>query len=362
LNLAKKNGHIDKKIADRRRAVLLTAQAQAAEAEHPDYALELASEAHGLAPDLIPAGAIAGRVLAARGQTPKAAKVIQRTWKLAPHPELALAYAYARPGDSPSDRLARIRQLAATNLLSVEGPIAVATIAIESRDWEAARSALQPLVEKGLTQRVATLMAHVEGEGFNNAGRVREWLARSVHAERDPAWTADGVVADQWSPVSPVTGALDAFAWRVPVSNFDQPGAALIAERMDALVRLGTNPSLSPPTTAAQREPATVEIVPEKAKVAQPSQTKRTADDWLHDDDDQSPHTRNGSGPKSVIAKPPATKPSTDSVTVSKLAPKSGATATLALPRAPDDPGLEPLDSTTAKSQLERYRLIGAKT
>ena len=86
---AKKHGHIDRKLADRRRAVLLTAQAQAYEDDMPDQALALASEAHGLAPDLIPAAAIAGRVHAARGQTPKAAKIVQRTWKIAPHPDLA---------------------------------------------------------------------------------------------------------------------------------------------------------------------------------------------------------------------------------------------------------------------------------
>ena len=104
---AKKHGHMDRKLADRRRAVLLTAQAQASEDGTPDEALNLALEAHNLAPDFVPAAAIAGRVLAARGQTPKAAKVLQRTWKLSPHPDLAIAYAYARAGDSANDRLAR---------------------------------------------------------------------------------------------------------------------------------------------------------------------------------------------------------------------------------------------------------------
>ena len=45
------------------------------------------------------------------------------------------------------------------------------------------------------------------------------WLARAVHAPRDAAWIADGVIAASWSPVSPVTGRLDAFEWKVPVSD-----------------------------------------------------------------------------------------------------------------------------------------------
>ena len=78
---------------------------------------------------LIPAAAIAARQLASRGATPKAAKIIERTWKLAQHPELALVYAFARPGDSPRDRLDRIRRLSRSTPQSVEGPIALATAA-----------------------------------------------------------------------------------------------------------------------------------------------------------------------------------------------------------------------------------------
>ena len=70
--------------------------------------------------DLIPAAAIAGRLLASRGNTPRAAKIIQKTWAKSPHPELATAYAYARIGDSPRDRLDRVRQLAALNPYSIE--------------------------------------------------------------------------------------------------------------------------------------------------------------------------------------------------------------------------------------------------
>ena len=70
-------------------------------------------EAHRLAPDLVPAAAIAGRILASQGNTPRAARVLLKTWRLAPHPDLAAAYAYARPGDSPRDRLNRMRHLGA---------------------------------------------------------------------------------------------------------------------------------------------------------------------------------------------------------------------------------------------------------
>lgn len=244
LEIARRHGHIEKATADRRRAVLLTGQAQAAEEENATKAVELASEAHNLAPDLIPAAAIAGRVLAARGQTARVAKVIERTWRRAPHPDLAMAYAYARPGDSPRDRLERVKRLARLTPHSVEGPIAVATTAVEARDWEEARRALVPLLDGRLSQRVCTLMARIEGGEHSAAGKVREWLARAVNAPRDPVWTADGIISDSWAPISPVTGALDAFQWKVPVvASAADEDAARTLEKLEEFVLLGAGPS-----------------------------------------------------------------------------------------------------------------------
>ena len=239
LAIGRRNGLIDKTVAKRRRAVLLTAQAQAAEDAGTDKALELALEAHRLAPDLVPAAAIAGRVLASRGNTPRAARVLLKTWRLSPHPELAAAYAYVRPGDSPRDRLVRVRHLGRITPNDIEAPIAIAAAAVEAREWDEARNALEPLLDNRLSQRVCTLMARIEAEQHGHTGRVREWLARAVHAPRDPAWAADGVVSDHWAPTSPVTGQLDAFRWRVPVEAADESAAALLSAKVEALVGLG---------------------------------------------------------------------------------------------------------------------------
>ena len=259
--VARKNGHIERAQADRRRAVLLTAQAQAAEESDPERALNLALEAHGLAPNLVPAAAIAGRLLASRGNTPRATKILQRTWSRAPHPDLAAAYAYARIGDSPRDRLDRVRQLAALSPNSVEGPIAVATAAIEARQFDEARAALEPLIPSRMTQRVATLMARIEGEQHADKGRVREWLARAVNAPRDPAWTADGFVADRWMPVSPVSGALDAFQWRVPVETVEKSEGDVLASKLEELVALG----MARPSAEPEVEPELAPVVPARA-------------------------------------------------------------------------------------------------
>jgi HemY protein len=232
LGVMRRNALIDKGLADRRRAVLLTAQAMELEDSDSARALALALEAHGLARDLVPAAAIAGRLLASQGATGKAAKVLQKTWKRSPHPDLATAYSFARIGDSPRDRLQRIRELARLTPNSNEGPIAIAAQAIDAQEWDLARRVLAHLVDERPTQRVCTLMARIEGGQNGDTGRVREWLARAVHAPRDPAWIADGHIAQKWAPISPVTGELDAFEWRVPEERFERQDGALLVEEL----------------------------------------------------------------------------------------------------------------------------------
>ncbi len=361
--IARKNGHIDKPKADRRRAVLLTAQARAAEESDPERALTLALEAHALAPDLVPAAAIAGRLLAARGNTPRAAKVLQRTWSRAPHPDLATAYAYARIGDSPRDRLDRIKQLAALRPNSLESPIAVANAAIEARQYEEARTALEPLLQGRLTQRVATLMARIESEQ-GDKGRVREWLARAVHAPRDPAWTADGIVADRWAPVSPVTRALDVFQWRVPVES-DNQDAEHLASKAEELAALGVDREIAPepekpatsPAAQARRRAETIEPVrapdddlppppPAAAEVHEPAQERSSRPERKAERPAQA-------AAKSTTAAPAAAAASTGEAgparrrAADRTAPKvrkdeeNGKGRVFVAPHAPDDPGPE---------------------
>ena len=273
LAIARRNHLIEKPVADRRRAVLLTARAQALEDVNPDRAVQLALEAHHLANDLIPAAAIAGRLLAARGNTKRAAHVIERIWRRAPHPDLATAYAYARLGDSPRDRLDRVKRLAPLNQHSMETPLAIATAAVEARDWETARRQLEGLADEHMTQRACTLMARIEGDEKGDQGKVRQWLARAVHAPRDAAWTADGVVSEQWAPVSPVTGALDAFEWRVPVSALAANDTAAIARKLDDLARIGSG--TAPPGETDAGKPETMPHVPDQRDSEWPSRPVR---------------------------------------------------------------------------------------
>ena len=213
---------IDKVVAKRRRAVLLTAQGLSVEETKPKLARELSVEAAKLAPDLVPAAALAGRLLGAAGSLRRAARIIEKAWAMTPHPDLAEAYAHLQPGDAGEERLKRVRKLVKKTRDHVESKLILARAALEAKHFDEARELLVPLLGDP-TQRACLLMAEIEAAEHGDHGKAREWTARALRGKRDPAWVADGYVSERWLPASPHSGRLDVFQWLVPHSALAGP-------------------------------------------------------------------------------------------------------------------------------------------
>jgi HemY protein len=257
-----KSGLVDKATYARQRAVLLTARALAAAPTDHRTAQALALAGVRLAPGLVPAAALAGRLLGEAGELRQAARIIETAWKINPHPDLADTYAHLRPGDSARDRLARVQALAQRSPPDVEGALAVAQAALDAREFAVARSALAPLTGTP-TQRVALLFAKLEELEHGDEGRARAWMTRAVRARRDPAWTADGFVSDRWMPVSPVTGRLDAFAWMEPLAQVGGSGAVIEAGDDPAAIEAAAAPAMQPVPDLKPAPPAPEQQRPE---------------------------------------------------------------------------------------------------
>ena len=256
----RKSAIIDRDRSNALRAVVLTAQAIAAEQVEKDAAADLATKAHKLDASLIPAAVVAGRVLAEQGSLRKASKILETTWKLAPHPDIAEVYRHARMGDSTNDRLARTRELLAAFHGNDEGAIALATAAIEALDWKTARNALQPYCDGRPAARICSLMAEIEQGEHGDMGRSREWLARAVRAPDNPAWTADGIVSQDWLPVSPASGQLGAFKWKVPLAALSYAVEDdLFAARPAEIIEAEEVVEIEPEATADDEAPPVVE-------------------------------------------------------------------------------------------------------
>jgi HemY protein len=212
---------VDKEARERQRAVLETAIALEKAETAPNEALRLARSAIKREPSLEPAVALAARLMTQKGDVRRVMKLIEASWAIAPHPELAKLYLDLHPGESNAGRLSRALTLARRAPREPESKIVVAQAAVAASDHKAAREAMQPLIDgpQRPTARMCLIMAELEEAEHGAAGYVREWLTRASRAPRDPTWVADGVTSEQWRPTSPVTGKLDAFAWQSPIKG-----------------------------------------------------------------------------------------------------------------------------------------------
>jgi len=259
---------IDKPTANRWRAVIKTAMAEDQMDRDPKGALALAHEACRLAPTLVPAAAIYGRLAAASGDYRRATRALENAYAQTPHPDLAAAYLRVRHGDSAEDRLARARTLARVAPNDPESMLTVGRAALEAHDRDAARAAIAPLLASDSphgrpTRGVCLLMADIE-EAEGHQGAVREWLGRAARAPRDKAWVADGFISDRWAPVSP-SGALDAFVWRTPDERIAAPAEPAPIEAEPAPV-----PPAIPPTSPSAAPAAPAAPPPAEAVAAEP--------------------------------------------------------------------------------------------
>ncbi len=298
---------VSKDVDRRQRAVLLTGKAMSLLADDPQSARAAAAEANRLAPELVPAAVTLAEALNKLNDPRKALRTLEYTYKINPHPEAADLYVRSKGGDRPEDRLKRARTLAAFAPDNAESDIAVARAALGAGQYAEARKHAEKALAASPRESIHLILADIEQAETRNAGKVRAHLARALRAPRDPAWTADGVVSERWLPVSPVSGRIDAFEWKVPV------------ERLQPLLDFEPEPEETPCP------------VIEVAKAPEPS------------------------APAPVVIAPPVPVAQNPSPSVKAL-PTADVSMAEALPMIPDDPGVKPRDGADAAPK--RFRLF----
>jgi HemY protein len=300
----------------RQRAVMLAARALAVEETDRDNAKAFALEAAKLEPTLVPAAAMAGRMLAEGGELRRATRLLNKAWQAHPHPDLAQVFSDLRFGDAARDRLKRIEALAKKVPGHIEGALALARAALDAREFAKARAALASFLTAP-TKRVALLMAELERIEHNDEGRAREWIARALNAAPDPAWTGEGHISDRWLPVSP-SGRLDAFEWRVPVTGIAGAAPGIDAEPAAAAV-VAAAPAVPLNEPIRERVPAVLEKpVAEEKLGASPARAESA-----------------GVAPALRRVSPPPPKPE----------------AVIPLVHAPDDPGPDAVDEGEPRTE-----------
>lgn len=251
--------HVDKQIARRRRAVLMTAEAQRLENDRQfGAASDLAMQAASDAPAFSPATVMAARLVGNSENPKKALSLIEKTWSVAPHPALVLALRDMSHGESDRTRNKRILSLIRSNPEHRESAIVKAEEALMSGDGVVAWSALSPLMQdENPSARLCLLAARAENM-LGNSQDAAVWTERAASAPCE---------AD-WSDLDPDGDAFNYTDqdWRRLVYSFGDQGE-LIHPRFEA--------------GAARREVAFADVEPNsrRAKTKEHDEAPRQPDD-----------------------------------------------------------------------------------
>ncbi|AQX28548.1 MULTISPECIES: heme biosynthesis protein HemY [unclassified Bartonella] len=170
-------------------------------------------KAHKLMPDFVPITVVMADIFYKLKEIRKADKIIIKAWKENPHPDFGALY--LRVEESAVGRLKRAKTLASYNKDIFESAFIVAKAALDAGELELAKEYAQKALTYHPRESVYLLLADIEEAQGNDRGS-RQWLSLALRAERDPAWACDGSFFSSWSAVSPISGRLGRFEWKVP--------------------------------------------------------------------------------------------------------------------------------------------------
>jgi HemY protein len=228
--------------------------------------VNLASQAQVLTSDLAAPAAHHARLLLEDRRTGPAAKAIERTWRTAPHPELAQVYGRMDGGEAPLVRVKRFERLAAQAPDARESHLTLAEAALEAQLWGEARRHLERALaapapasirrpangneagsaslageagrgdqNAGLarpTPRLCLMMARLEEAEHGAGPNMREWLDRAVTAMPDPRYVCASCRGESlaWRSLCPHCGSFDTLAWHTPVWAAPGTAVAIVAD------------------------------------------------------------------------------------------------------------------------------------
>lgn len=318
---------MDRKVHDRRKAVLLTGRALSKLDADPKGARDDAYAALKLAPGLVPAAITAAKAYLRENNPKKALSVLEQSWKIAPHMEIVTNY-LAAGGATAQEKIKRAARLEATQPGSYEGLYASAWAAFDARDFAQARAKAEAAARVSERESVYLLMADIEDAESGDQGRVRHWLAQALRAPRDPEWVADGQVSPHWLPLSPVTGKLDAFEWKQAYGPAQGAIEDQSGNRAEEAFR-------SLPAPAREMEPerpsGTFETEPVAAETASPAEPDEAV-------------------PTAIVADQPKPELAVVAATPSAV-PQPASSELPFFGRPPDDPGVKPVKAAVAGKQ-----------
>ncbi len=188
LKLGEKQALLDKRVHQRRQAVLLTALATALPYTDQGEAQKTLAEALKLAPGFAPAAWHLARLYLKTDQKKSAISVLETCWPYRPHPALALLISQYDHETDPTALGVHLEALVKANPDHYESRLLTAKLAMLKEDWMRAVNLLSELAEENMTGRLCLLMEKAL-QGYGDEPAAAHWARLAVSASREADWS-----------------------------------------------------------------------------------------------------------------------------------------------------------------------------
>ena len=200
-------------------AVLLTERARLSIHDNKlSQAFEQVRKAYNLDPTNSAATVLLANLLSKEGKKRHSRKIIERSWRLEPHPSLCQAYLEIVGDVSELDRYRSVVQLTKDNRDHPDSRFAIAEAALAASLWGETKQQLEALERLSPTARVFRLWARLAELGAEDDIAARRWIDRSTEAEADRTWVCSkcGTVADDWASMCLNCDSFATQLWKQP--------------------------------------------------------------------------------------------------------------------------------------------------
>ncbi len=156
-----------------------------------------------------------------RNKKGKVVSLVERAWKINPHPDLVILWGLVAPENTANDPLRRLRwfeKLVALKADSADGQLAAAKVAMEAGLAGEARGYLAMAETLRPTASVYRMRADLEEQTTRSPHVIREWMDKAAEAAPDAVWhcVVTGAIYERWSPVTQPQGLFNTIEWGNP--------------------------------------------------------------------------------------------------------------------------------------------------
>lgn len=172
-------------------------------------------------PEFAPAALALAKFYKAQNKPKRACGIIERAWKISPHPDLVRLWEELLPAAKSGKSLERYswaKRLAALNPTHPESDILVGRAAMQESLWGEAREHFRHADQGDSSARLYWLWATMEKRAGSPGSVVQALQEKASSFPPDPCWVCreTGRIYEQWTPVAEPHGSFNSIHWAQP--------------------------------------------------------------------------------------------------------------------------------------------------